>query len=433
MSLKDLAGKELGEWSGFACDCGCGRRHELKTQFFIKSGAEEEVCLALEKIVPSGCGVLLLHENGFDAGEPGRIMRRGGYTVHPRPLERNADFARLESMVVPEDVRAIVGMGGGFIADCCKYIAAFLSLPCAVVVRAHTSASLLVPSAAIDGGGMPQLFKTCSPSLIICDPDKLPLKCSYNAAAFGSIASRLTALFDWKFSALIRGEKLCKAVYEAALSEIDSVINRLKGATREERGVKEVLLESGLRISALAALGGSSRLLSGGDTACALALQMLFKHEDRKCRLQGENEFLFSLILFEAYKKLFAARRGDDFLPPPDNNLRLEKLQEFFGVGENAAAGGITPYVPSCLMQLYDYRIDEYESDLKNELAALSSRLHIAHRIFKRLHGDDGFSLRTYLAGGDAKLCLALAPEMRAKYTALTHLKNMGITDAYLD
>ena len=83
-------------------------------------------------------------------------------------------------------------------------------------------------------------------------------------------------------------------------------------------------------------------------------------------------------------------------------------------------------------MKLYDYRIGEYEQELSGELMRLKTRLTDAYRIFRRLHGDDGYFIKSYMDVSEARLCLALAPEMRNKYTALTHLKNMGVTDAYL-
>lgn len=432
MSLKELTGKELNDWSGIKIDCACGERHELNASFFMGADAEENTAAAMQTLAPSGCGVLLLFEKGFDVSDTARYLRRGGYLVHRMEIERGAGFAELEKQPPSDDVRAVLAVGGGFIADCAKYIAAYSGLECGVVVRAHSSASFLVPSAAIDGGGMPQLFKTRAPKLIVCQPDKLPDSHTFNAAAFGSITSRLIALFDWKFSHIVRGEKLCRAIYETALGEIDGVLARLKGVTRDERGIKETLTESGLRLSALACMSGGSRLFSGGDTACALALQTLFAHEGRKSRLQGENEFLFALLLTECYPKLFTVRKEQGFLPPPDNNMRLEKLKEFFGVNERAAAQSITPYVPEKLLSLYDYRINEYSDELKEELKMLQVRLRAAYKIFKRLYSDDGYSLQNYMEESEARLCLALAPEMRAKFTALTHLKNTGVTDAYL-
>lgn len=431
MSLRDLTGRELNEWSGFSCACACGQKHVLETSFFIGAGVEADAGEAIKRVAPAGCGITLLYEQGYDTADLNRTLRHAGFVVHSRALPKRADFTALERERPGEDVRVVVGCGGGYIADCAKYVAAYMGLPCAVVVRAHSSASLLVPSAAICAGGMPQLFKTASPKVIVCDTENLPADSAYNAAAFGSVAARLLSLFDWKFASLIRGEKLCRAVYEAALCEIDGLLNRLKGVSREESGVREILLESGLRLSALGALSGSSRLFSGGEAGSALALEMLFAHEQRSCLFTGENEFLFAMLLFETYAKLF--ENGEElFLPPPDNNLRLEKLTEFFGAQESAALNSITPYMSEKRMELYEYRIEEYGGELKSELTMLRTRAAAAYKIFKRLHDDDGFALRRYLSPAEVKLCVALAPEMRAKFTALTHLKNMGVTDAYL-
>lgn len=431
MLIRELAGKELNDWSGAVIDCTCGKRHVLDTAFFLGSGAEKEIVDAARTLAPSGCGVLLLYEKGYRADEISRLLRRGGYSVYEREISKRADYTELEADPPSEQVRAVIAVGGGYIADCGKYIARYVGLPCGVVVRSHCSPSFLVPSAAL-GVDIPKLFKTDSPRFIVCDPSLLDDGGCRNAAAFGAIVSRLTALFDWRFACLVRGEKICEEIYEAALGEVDSVINRLGSVRRRDKNVKTVLLESGLRLSALAAMSGSSRLFSGGDTACALALDALFAHENRRGKFQGQNEFLFSLLLADTYPKMFDARKAEGFLPPPDNNMRLEKLKTYFGADEGLAAKSVTPYLPDKAMQLYDYRIGEYESEIREELAKVKSRLSVAYRIFRRLHSDDGFYLRDYLSVDLARICIALGPEMRNKYTALTHMKNMGLTDAYL-
>ncbi|MCI9031471.1 MAG: iron-containing alcohol dehydrogenase [Clostridia bacterium] len=432
MSLKELTGKAINDWGGYETECSCGKKHRLDSAFFLGAGAEENILAAMSVIAPSGCGVVLVRERGYEVEDLKRLLRRGGYPVHEREVSRGDGFAVLENETIGDGVRAVLGVGGGFVCDCAKYIAAFARLRCGMVVRSYSSASFLVPSASIDGGGMPRLFKTDPPKFILCDTSRLGKSAgSANAALFGEIASRLIALYDWRFSSLVRGEKICEEVYEAALGEIDGVLASLRGSGRNAE-TAGILFESGLKLSALAAIDDSSRLFSGGDTACSLALEMLMRHEERKGRLRGENELLFSVLLLDIYPKVFEARKQEGFLPPPDNNMRLEKLVEYLGANERAAANSLTPYLPEKVMALCDYRIGEYEDELKSELLKFSTRLRAAYKIFRRLYADDGFSLRGYLDVSDAQLCLALAPEMTGKYGALTHLKNMGITDAYL-
>ncbi|MCI9519106.1 MAG: iron-containing alcohol dehydrogenase [Clostridia bacterium] len=432
MISSNLSGRELNAWSGVSFDCSCGKRHELNTAFYIGEGAENDIVSAVSALAPSCCGVMLLRGEGYDVSDLSRTLRRGGYKVYEREIADDADFVVLEDLNRADDIRAVIGVGGGYIADCAKYVAAYARINCGIVVRVHSSPSFLVPSSALAERGMPRLYKTVTPKVLVCDPSKLPDDCECNAAAFGAIVSRLVALYDWKFASLVRAEPICKEIYDAALGEIDGVLNRLRVCSRRDVCVRRILLESGLRLSALAAMSGSSRLYSGGDTACALALNALRRHEKNELRLQGENEFLFSLILSKIYPELFSARKEGAFFPPPDNNLRLEKMKEYFGAEESVVAPTLSPYIDDDAFKLYDYRIGEYEDELKAELAVLNTRLNGAYKIFRRLYSDDGYFLKSYLDVSEAKLCVALAPEMRSKYTALTHMKNMGLTDGYL-
>lgn len=431
MTIKELTEKPITEWSGKRAECAHGIVKTIDTEFALGIGAEEKLPEVIQKITPSGCGVLLLYEQGFSVEEQERSLRRSGYAVYPRRIPPNADYTLIEEIVVGDDVRVIAGFGGGFIADCAKYLAASSAKPSIVIVRAHSSTAFLLPSAVLGVGGLPKLFKTPPPKAVVCDPSLLPKDDGMNASAFGEIVSRTIALFDWKFSCIVRGETLNDELYAAALKEVDGVLSAFGRFSRWDDGVSGMLFESGLRLSALAAMSDSSRLYSGGDTACALVLAAMYEKEKRKRLYQGENEFLFSLILFETYRKIFCGEQKD-FIAPPDNGMRAEKLSEILGIKESTAYSAVSPYISQNLLELYEYRVGEYQRELKEELTALKSRLSGAYRVFRRLHGDDGFSLRGYLKPFEAGLCIALAPEMRDKYGVLTYLKNLGLTDGYL-
>ena len=51
---------------------------------------------------------------------------------------------------------------------------------------------------------------------------------------------------------------------------------------------------------------------------------------------------------------------------------------------------------------------------------------------FNRLFKDKGYSYNNYLDADSLKLCFALAPEMREKFTFFTLLKQTGMLEGFL-
>ena len=72
MSLKSLIGKSINEFGEMDFRCLCGRRHKSETQFFISEGAEEKAADAVQTVVPAGCGLILLKQDGFDVADLSR-------------------------------------------------------------------------------------------------------------------------------------------------------------------------------------------------------------------------------------------------------------------------------------------------------------------------------------------------------------------------
>lgn len=65
-------------------------------------------------------------------------------------------------------------------------------------------------------------------------------------------------------------------------------------------------------------------------------------------------------------------------------------------------------------------------------IATAEARLTAAMKGFRRLYADAGYWMKGYLAGDDYAVALALAPEMRDKYTLLTQMRDLGELDRYL-
>ena len=83
-------------------------------------------------------------------------------------------------------------------------------------------------------------------------------------------------------------------------------------------------------------------------------------------------------------------------------------------------------------MRLYEYRRNEFRSEITALLAGVKKRQAAALQVFKRLYPDDGYGLRTLVDKTDLGICLALAPDVFAGDSMLSFLKQTGKLEEYL-
>ena len=74
----------------------------------------------------------------------------------------------------------------------------------------------------------------------------------------------------------------------------------------------------------------------------------------------------------------------------------------------------------------------EYRSELTRKAVIYEKTLSFALKLFKRLYNDKGYSYNNYLGAEDLKVCIALAPEMREKFTCFTLMKQLGLLEGFI-
>ncbi|MCL2375364.1 MAG: hypothetical protein FWC82_02420, partial [Firmicutes bacterium] len=193
----------------------------------------------------------------------------------------------------------------------------------------------------------------------------------------------------------------------------------------------EKIAELSIKFSELTQKMGNSRLLCGGESQTAHAMNLLFLHEERALRLRGEVEMFVAPIVMNLYQSTLLQKRSF-FVSPPDNNARLHYLCEFFGLKQQRIINKIRPILSNNEVDLMTYRLDEYREELSELAMKNSSRLQRGWKIFKRLYTDDGYALRKEIDSSDVSIALALAPDLKNKFTFLTALKCMGLLEGYI-
>ncbi|MCL2061905.1 MAG: iron-containing alcohol dehydrogenase [Firmicutes bacterium] len=361
-----------------------------------------------------------------------KLLIRAGYRVRPR-MVKNSAAASLQdarSLNICEDVQLLIGAGGEETAELVKYAAARRRLPCAFIAVNPSCVRLLPSSAAlIDSAGIEKTYSTPPFAFVLCDTDFLSAAPKNAcAAAFGAVVSKCVSLFDYRVSGILNKERFCAQRSARGYAVIDELLTRLAPPFNFSSAAP-LLAEASLAFSHLVREAGNARLLNGGEVQAAHVLRLLFLYEQRHFRQRGENEFLCASAVAGIYQNLLAAPPAF-FAPPPDNNARLKQIVQYLGIAEADASVCMRPVPAPQDLKIAAYRLKEYRAELYTEARALVSRLARARTVFKRLYADDGYALQEYLDPPDIALAVALAPDLKEKYTLLSYMKDAGLLES---
>ena len=381
----------------------------------------------LSALVPERGKVLCVLDGRFAAAETvyGIVTRKFRAERSPEGLCASRKYAH--GIRAGEDVKAVVCAGGGGAADVAKYVAARYGLPAVVVALSQATAGYMSPSSMLEAdGGFTEVYKTGSPAFTIMDTALLKDDDELNAAGFGEICSRLASLFDWELSHILRGEEYSAEAASDAVKLIKYALSEAErgGLSAEKIGRCAVLM------SAVTEHCKSSRMMCGGEAQMAHAFKLLKRKEGENVRLQGENEMVFSVVTMRAYVAALSLIGVP--VAAPDNNVRLERMVRSLGINPFRAAGKLTAGMPPAELNRYIHILREYRAELMLKAGIYEKTLSFALKHFKRLYKDKGYSYNNYLDADSLKLCFALAPEMREKFTFFTLLKQTGMLESFL-
>lgn len=406
----NLCSAKYGEYYG-THECECGSSHSFKIKCCLEKGAFGGLPRFIASFTPelSRIAVLFDAENANTAQSVEDSLKR---TYRISKIEVDDDKEKLEKIVLPEDTRLIVAVGSKAIEGG-KYKAELSDLP--IVVSGALTHISLMPLCALKGKSV-GVYPARQPGGYIFDPsldfDK--------AEVFGSIAASLNTSFEYYAAMALCDSEYCPHL-ETAMSDIAAkTVLAAAECDKNSPMLKELLLTSSLKIALIASI-----LPTFGEDQCALVSRLI----SPKYSL-GKLEFVYAAVLSALYKSHILLRRS--FVPPPDNNYRLEQISELFGISEYAAIKTILRQMNAGEAEIVNYKITEYAGDLIEKLNRNVNLYKLAFKTFKRLMPDGGFSLGE-LATDDVSLCIALAPDIINGAGMLTLLKRLGELDAYID
>lgn len=250
--------------------------------------------------------------------------------------------------------------------------------------------------------------------VVICD--FLPENDTFAASAYGSAAAKLLALADYRIDCVLSGKKYDEVGIKRLRSEIVSIIRC------GEKPDAYSLIEKAASVDGF--IGGE-----GGDVAFARVMNLIAEHDGQEKLPSGLVKLVAANVITGAYRQFLLSDFG--FIPPPDNNARLEQWSDYTGVEEKQILSYIREDFSESEITKAVYSLKTSRVELLAELCYDAIALNGAIQKIKKLLPENGYSAFLRLNAGDVRLSFALAPDLGGgKMYAL--MKSMGLTDAFL-
>ncbi|HEY8419164.1 MAG TPA: iron-containing alcohol dehydrogenase [Clostridia bacterium] len=331
-----------------------------------------------------------------------------------------------------DDIRLLIAIGGGLIAETAKIASLLCGLPLAVYYTVPECDGALNCYSHAYHNNIKEIYKSAYPSIVCVDLDRV-YQCpqNYIGAGLGIIASKYPALFDWYFSHIFNLKEFDYKVSEDLFKVLENFLQKSQDLIKKDKTAYLDLVLTQLKISALVK---SIALLGGGETGALNVLEMFFHKENRPIRTRGENLFLSSKIILRAYKAwLNKLKLSEGYFYMPDNSLRVEKLTDYLGLGELEALNRIKTLDDYEQWEIMQYKWSEYNQELNQKINQYCDCFEKYERIFKRVYDDAGFWTTKYLTESDIMLMIGLAPDAIRNFTLISFIKFTGQLDKYLE
>lgn len=298
----DLAGRTL--------DCPCGRRHQVPIEALVTDpGGVQEVGPFLARKGHRRVW-LIADERTFAAGgsqaeascrEAGVVVKKTILPGEPMPHADKEALGRLAFDLEPEAL-PLIAVGSGTVSDLARFLAYrtgtfFVTVPTAPSMDGYTSS---VAAMLVDGVRI--TFPAAPPRAIFADPDiysRAPRELI--AAGYAEMLGKLTALADWRLSAVLNGEYHCPLAEKLVTDAARPIL--------EDPGSPAVLMEGLLWVGLAMLMVGTSRPASGSEHHVAHYWEMRALWEGREPYGHGERVGIATVLIQHLYEELFDRHR----------------------------------------------------------------------------------------------------------------------------
>lgn len=184
------------------------------------------------------------------------------------------EAVRIAKKVCVEDIKVIIGIGGGRVLDTAKYAAHISKAVYICMPTSLSNDSLASPFAVLETEGVARKTIECKiPTAIIVDTNMIiNAPVNQTLSGIGDTIAKHTALYDWKLSAQKTGSPVDDFAYALSRMSYDSVYHCDEQDMKSRvfiRILSRALVMGGLAME----IAGSSRPCSGSEHLFAHAIE----------------------------------------------------------------------------------------------------------------------------------------------------------------
>ncbi len=261
---------EINELIRGISGCECGRDHDCPIDsVVIGKGATS----SLSGLTACYRGVLLVADtNTYSVCGDAVVSALGDKLKSTVIFERDGVLVPDEIAIgeltphVTDDIELIIGIGSGVINDLCKIVSFNHSLPYFIVATAPSMDGYASRGSALILNGMKVTLNANVPRAIIADTDVLAAApYPMIQAGFGDIIGKYSCLNDWRLSALVNGEYICRRVVNMTYDVLERTVSLADGIRERDGEAIGALMEALVAVGILMAYVGNSRPASGSE------------------------------------------------------------------------------------------------------------------------------------------------------------------------
>ena len=211
------------------------------------------------------------------------------------------DEIRLENLIseafsLPAETHAVIGIGGGKVLDCAKYIAFLNDIPFISIPTSTSNDAFASSGCSLYISGRRKSVHAAMPYGIIVDLDIVknsPEKFIYSG--LGDIVSKITAIYDWYFEQESGKGKVKDFAAMLAKKSANSIVRLEHPNIKENFFLKEMV--DSLTMSGIAMeIAGSSAPASGSEHLISHALDKVLERPELHGLQVGVSTYLMSLV-----------------------------------------------------------------------------------------------------------------------------------------
>ncbi|MGN0771568.1 MAG: iron-containing alcohol dehydrogenase [Christensenellales bacterium] len=372
---------DFDNFDGLEFKCKCGELHSSFTRRVVvgedKIMSIAQVC---REFLSDGFVAVCCMQNCLDYAEKvENLLKNGGYIVK---LVCFADdtLACKESaqdlIDLKENVRLIVSIGGGSIAQLAKYAAKERNNQHVHVMTCTTTADILSGRCFFDQRVNP-------PSAVIYDPKFCKQSDVMIGAGYGEICSYLLRDIDVRWACRLGVNNSCGYVLDMIYSTVQEYIDEFKYSDSKDLLTAKTLLNIGLL----------SQLLQEETTLCDRCVHLLEGMTELDPMPWGIKAMIVSAALISWYKSCFKAPESNLMIGFDRNEAALELCRSmgFDSVSVLTAVGSLE------YKKQWSWVLKEYRAEVADDAMLAYTVMMRCVRQFRRIFGDAGYFLSEYL------------------------------------